>query len=161
MYTLPVRSHDMTLEQLKKLRDFMTGHMSDKEEQDFYNELIEYSKTLKLEGPKRKLEMRDEPTAPLLDEEEVEILKRSRVFEDDEDETETKDTKEKEKEAQTGLDLIGYEDYLKEFDFEGGKRIRKTRKIARKHKKATKKYHRKPRTHKRKMHKKRRTHRKH
>lgn len=159
MYSLPVRPHDMTLEQLDKFRDFMRGTMSAKEEDDFYNELVEYSKKIKSEPPKRKLAIRDNATttAPLLDEEEVEILKRSKIFEDDETETETKN---KEKEAASGLDFTDYEDYLKEFDFSGGKRIRKTRKMIRKHKKSTKKHHIKPRTHKRKMHKKRRTHRK-
>lgn len=112
-------------------------------------------------GKKRKIE----DDEPLLDDEEMEIFKRSRVYDDEDDETNTPKTPlektEKDmdmfKEASIDED---YDDFIKKLDYEGGKR-RRTRKGGRKHKKsATKKHHKKSKTHKkRRMHKKRRTHR--
>lgn len=98
---------------------------------------------------KRSRLFEDEAKEPLLNEEEMEILKSSKVFDDEE---------EKEKE-QENIDL---DDYLKDFDY-GGKAVRKSRrrKGGRKNK-HTKKHQRKSKTHKRrKMHNKRRTHSKH
>lgn len=90
-------------------------------------------------------------TAPLLDEEEMEILKKSRVFEEDE-----------------GKETEEDDDFLKEFDddFEaptteyGGKRRRKSRKSGRKHKKSTKR-HRRRSTRRQRHRKQHRTQRRH
>jgi hypothetical protein len=119
------------------------------------------------ESKKRKLD------APLLDEEEMKIFKESKVYEDDDEEDETTTTypptpipleqKEKDMDLFKDANIDDYDDYLKEFDHEGGKRRHKTRRVVRhrKYKKSsTKKHHRKSKTHKkRKMHKKHRTHR--
>ena len=98
----------------------------------------------------RKQHKRKMASEPLLDEEEMEILKRSKVFEEDEPKPELENIKEKEE-----FDL---DEFFKDFDYGGKPRKHKTRRGHRKYKKHTKRHHKKSKTHKRsKMYRRRKT----
>ena len=153
-YDLPLRPQEMTVPQLDKFREYMLNKMTPEQEEKFYNELAEDKRS---RNGKRK----NEESTPLLDEEEMEIMKKSKVFEEDEPRT---PLEEKEKDMDLFKDAnidADYEDFLKELDYEGEGGKRRTRKGGRRLRRKTKKHHKKSKTHKkRKMHKKRRTHRK-
>lgn len=170
-YNLPLRPQEMTVPQLDKFREYMLNKMTPEQEETFYNELAEEKRS---RNGKRK----NEDSTQLLDEEEMEIMKKSRVFEDEDDETtsplldnkEMEDSDEKTplEKKEKDMDMFkdanidtNYDDFLKELDYEGEGGKRRTRKGGRRLRGKTKKHHKKSKTHKkRKMHKKRRTHRK-
>lgn len=159
-YPFPLRPQEMTIAQLEKFRNYTLGDMTPEEEENFYNELAEYKKNRELEEDKKNRKRgRDSSDTQLLDEEEMEILKASKVFE--EDEAPKTPIGKKEKEMYGNMD-VDYDDFLKELDYEneGGKRRNKTRKGGRRHKRrTTKKYQKKRKSQKqKKMHKKDRTH---
>lgn len=178
-YNLPLRPQEMTVTQLDKFRDYVLNKMTPQEEDKFYKELAEdadkrLQKRKRIETPlldeeemeimkKSKIyEDDEETTTPVLNEEEMEIMKQSKVFEEDTNEKKNLEKKEKEmdvfKEANIDAD---YDDFLKELDYEGEGGKRRTRKGGRRLRRKTKKHNKKSKTHKkRNMHKKRRTHRK-
>lgn len=148
-YQLPLRPQEMTVPQLEKFRNYTLGVMTPEEEEKFYNELAEDKKRRELnEEKKNRKRVRD---TPLLDEEEMEIFKASKVFEQDQV---------PKQQQPLGKEMDVDDDFLKELDYEneGGKRRNKTHKGGRRHKRrTTKKYQKKSKTHKQKMHKKHRT----
>ena len=146
-FSLPVRPRDMTKRELSTFQDFMKGKLSNEEQDKFYNELLQHAK-MDREMRKEALKRKNEPLMNLNDE-EMEILKKSKVFENEPD----------------SHGLVGTEDYLEEwFDEATGidAKAHKGKGGHRRKHRSTKKHHKKSiKSRKSKTHKKRKMHKKH